>query len=114
MFSVQQLVRGTRGLYRLLWQTYSRSTTLIYGISNLESATGIQQGVLFSLGIDSTASRVDTEFNDWYLDDGTFDDSPEKVLTCVRVPVDDLRIVGLEVNHSKCEFLILNHTRKIH
>ena len=26
--------------------------------------------------------------------------------------VDDLRRVGLEVNHSKCELLILNHTRE--
>ena len=106
-----------RGLYRLLWQAYSRSTTLIYGISNLEFATGIQQGdpfgpALFSLGVDSIASRVDTEFNVWYLDDGTLGDSPEKVLSCVRVLVDDLRKVGLEVNHSKCELLILNHTRE--
>ena len=57
-----------RGLYRLIWQAYSKFTTLIYGISNLESATGIQQGdpfgqVLFFLGIDSIAIRVDTEFN---------------------------------------------------
>ena len=118
MFSLQQLVRGlARGLYRLLWQAYSRSTTFIYGISNLESATGIQQRDpfcpdLFSLGIDSIASRVDTEFNVWYLDDGTIGDSPEEVLSCVRVLVDDLRRVGLEVNHSKCELLILNHTRE--
>ena len=75
---------SARGLYRSLWQAYSRSTTLIYGISNLESATGIQQGdpfgpALFPLGIDSIASRVDTEFNVWYLDDGTIGDSPEKV-----------------------------------
>ena len=67
------------GLYRLLWQAYSKSTTLIYRISNLESATGIQQGDpfgpdQFSLGIDSIASRVDNEFNVWYLDDGTIGD----------------------------------------
>ena len=33
-----------RGLYRLLWQAYSGATTLFYGETNLESATGIQQG----------------------------------------------------------------------
>ena len=38
--------------------------------------------------------------------------STEKVLSWVRILVYDLRRVGLEVNHSKCELLILNHTRE--
>ena len=106
-----------QGAYRLLWQAYAEPTTLFYGESNLVSATGIQQGdpfgpALFSLGVDRLVRRVDAELNVWYLDDGTFGDSPEKVISNVRRLVDDLREVGLEVNQRKCELVILNHTRE--
>ena len=107
--------RRVPGLFRLLWQAYSGPRTLFYGDTSLVSATGIQQGdpfgpALFSLGIDDLTRRIDTEFNVWYLDDGTIGDSPDKVLACVRRLIDDLREVGLEVNQSKCELVILGHT----
>ena len=106
-----------RGLYRMLWQAYSESSTLFFGDTNLVSATGLQQGdpfgpALFSLGIDSLVRMVDTEFNVWYLDDGTIGDSPEKVFSCVRKLIDDLAETGLELNQGKCELIILNHTRE--
>lgn len=106
--------RRVPGIFRLLWQAYSGPRTLFYGDTSLVSATGIQQGdpfgpALFSLGIDDLTRRIDTEFNVWYLDDGTIGDSPDKVLTCVRRLVDDLREVGLEVNQGKCELVILGH-----
>ena len=109
--------RRAQGLYRLLWQAYSGPSTLFYGDANLVSATGIQQGdpfgpALFSLGIDELSRKVDAEFNVWYLDDGTIGDAPEKVISCVRGLIDDLREVGLEINQSKCELVILNHTRE--
>ena len=97
------------GLFKI-YHTYIRNFK--FRICNGDTAGDPFGPALFSLGVDSIASRVDTEFNVWYLDDGTIGDSPEKVLSCVRVLVDDLRKVGLEVNHSKCELLILNHTRE--
>jgi hypothetical protein len=105
------------GIYRMLWQAYSEPSTLFYGDTWLVSATGIQQGdpfgpALFSLGIDKLVRKVDTEFNVWYLDDGTIGDEPEKVLSCVQELLDDLREVGLEVNQKKCELIILNHSRE--
>ena len=81
------------------------------------SATGIQQGdpfgpVLFSLGIDRLTREVETEFNIWYLNEGTLGDSPDKVILCIRKLVQDLQEVGFEVNQRKCELIILNHTRE--
>ena len=105
-----------QGLYRLLWQAYSGPTTLFYGEENLVSATGIQQGdpfgpALFSLGIDEISRKLDVEFNVWYLDDGTIGGAPEKVISGVRGLIADLEKVGLEINQSKCELVVLNHTR---
>ena len=62
------------------------------------SATGIQQGdpfgpALFSIGIDSLVQRLESEFSVWYLDDGTIDDSPEKVISCIRELIVELRAV---------------------
>jgi len=106
-----------QGIYRLLWQAYSEPSTLFYGNTNLVSATGIQQGdpfgpALFSLGIDSLTRRVNTEFNVWYLDDGTIGDSPEKVFSSLQRLIHDLREVGLEINQTKCELVIINHSRE--
>ena len=106
-----------QGLYRLLWQAYSGPTKLFYGDTDLVSRTGIQQGdpfgpALFSLGIDTLVREIDSEFNVWYLDDGTIGDTPEKVLSCVQRLVENLREVGLEVNQSKCELLILDHAKE--
>ena len=106
-----------RGLYRMLWQAYSEPSTLFFGGRTLVSATGIQQGdpfgpALFSLGIDSIVREIDSEFNVWYLDDGSIGDTPERVLSCVRELIDNFRAVGLEINRGKCEMVILNHSRE--
>ena len=103
-------------LYRMLWQAYSKPTTLFYGRRSLVSATGIQQGdpfgpALFSLGIDEITREIDTELNVWYLDDGTLGDSPDKVIANVTSLIDRLRGVGLEINGRKCQLMILQHSR---
>ena len=54
---------------------------------------------------------LEAEFNVWYLDDGTIGDSPEKVISCIRGLIVDLREMGLEFNLQKCELTLLNHTR---
>ena len=77
----------------------------------------IQQGgpfvpAFFSLGIDNISRGLETEFNVWYLNDGTLRDSPEKVLAVATQLVEDLRGVGLELNPKKCELTILNHTKE--
>ena len=106
-----------QGIYRMLYQAYSEPSPLFFGGSSLVSASGIQQGdpfgpALFSLGIDEVVRRVNTEFNVWYLDDGSLGDKPETVLQAVQKLVEDFRAVGLEVNQGKCELIILNHSRE--
>ena len=89
-----------QALYKLLRQVYSGPTSIFIGNTNLVSSIGIQQEdpflpALFSLGIDNIARGLETEFNVWYLDDGTLEDSPDKVLAVATKLVDDLREVGL-------------------
>ena len=105
----------TPSLFRSLWQAYAKESTLFFGESLIPSATGIQQGdpigpALFSLGVDSTMRRVQTELNVWYLDDATLGGSVESVLTSLSTILVELRQKGLIVNDSKCEVIILNHT----
>ena len=83
------------------------------------SATGIQQGdpfgpALFCLAVDESTRKVHTEFNVWYLDDGTIGDTPENVYSNVKQLVDSFRELGLQINQDKCELIILSHrgTRK--
>ena len=104
-------------IYRLLWQAYSAPSTLFYGDTNLSSESGIQQGdpfgpALFSLGIDRLIQGLNCELNIWYLDDGSIGDSPEKVLSCVEKLIRDLNEIGLVVNQSKCELIILHHSEE--
>ena len=101
-------------MYRVLWQAYSKPSTLFYNDTNLQSSTGIQQGdpagpALFSLAIDEIARRATSEFNVWYLDDASLGDTPEKVLEDLNNLIRNLREIGLEINSSKCELTILNH-----
>lgn len=105
------------GLYRLLWQAYSSPSRLFFGEEGFSSETGIQQGdpmgpALFALTVDEIARGVQSEFNVWYLDDATLGDSPERVHEDLRVLMDRLRAIGLEINSSKCELSILNDDRQ--
>ena len=103
----------TRDLYNLLWQAYFSPTRLFFGEEGFASETGIQQGdpirpALFALSVDEATRGVQSEFNAWYLDDAILGDSPEKVHDDLVVLLERLRAIGLKVNGSKCELIILN------
>ena len=105
-----------QALYTLLWQAHPGPTNNFYCNTNLVSATGIQQGDPFgpslsSLGIDNITRGLETEFNGWYLDNGTLGDLPEKVLAVVTKLVEDLQGLEFELNPKKCELTILNHNK---
>ena len=77
------------------------------------SETGIQQGdpirpALFALLVNEAARGIQSEFNVWYLDDASLEDSPEKDHDNLVVLLERLRAIDLEVNGSKCELTILN------
>ena len=96
-----------------MWQAYSSPTRLFFGEEVFASETGIQQGdpigpALFSLSVDEGARGVQSEFNVWYLNDATLGDSPERVNDDLVALLERLRVIGSEVNGSKCELTILN------
>ena len=66
---------------------------------------GIQQGdpigpALFALSVDESSRGVQSEFNEWYLDDATLGDSPERVYDDLVVLLERLRAIGLECEHT--------------
>ena len=46
----------------------------------------------------------------WYLDDGCIGGDPQTVLSHAAIIRNVLSSVGLEINNSKCELLIVNNT----
>ena len=76
------------------------------------SSEGVQQGdplgpMCFSLAIHGLASRLKSELNLWYLDDGTLAGSPESVRSDFDAIITHQASLGLEVNLRKCEFSVL-------
>ena len=99
------------GLYRLLWQAYSRPTPLYFGTVRIQSATGLQQGdpcgpAVFSLGIDAAVREVQSAFNMWYLDDGSIGGSVDTICRDLHQLIPALSAKGLLVNPAKCEIFL--------
>ena len=73
----------------------------------LESAEGVQQGdplgpLLFCLTIQSLILKLQSEFNVFYLNDGTIGGSVEDDLQLVE---DEAGLAGLKLNHAKSELI---------
>ena len=99
-------------LYPLLYQCYFKPSYLLFGHSSLLSAEGVQQGdplgpICFSLAIHGLISRLTSELNIWYLDDGTLAGRPESVCSDFEAIIAAQDSLGLKVNVSKCEFSVL-------
>ena len=63
-------------IYNFVNQCYAEKSSLRFGSEIINSEEGVQQGdplgpFLFSLGIQDLVSSCKSEFNVWYLDDGT-------------------------------------------
>lgn len=72
------------------------------------SQVGAQQGdpcgpLAFSLSIQPIIEGMASELNLWYLDDGTLCGEPEVVLSDLRKLINECKLIGLNVNPSKCE-----------
>ena len=100
-------------LYPFVWQCYSLESNLYFGSDIIISATGVQQGdaiggLLFALGINPLISKLRSELNSWYLDDGMIADSPETVLDDFKYIIHEGEKLGLVLNPSKCEIFTIN------
>ena len=97
------------GLYRLLWQAYSRESLLHFNESVILSQTRIQQGdpagpALFAIGVDKVArASRKSDLSVWYLDDATLAGKPTAVLEDLENILPRLHDIGLQVNDSKCQ-----------
>ena len=88
---------------------------LFHGEFCLDSANGVQQGdtldpALFALAIHGVTSELKSDLNVWYLDDGRIGGDPQTALSNAAIIRNGLSSVGLEINNSKCELLIVNNT----
>lgn len=60
--------------------------------------------------MDHIVKSLTTEVNLWYLDDATLCDTPTKVLSNLKWAIEELKGIGLELNSSKCEIILINQT----
>lgn len=100
-------------IYPYVWQSYSQETNLYFGDFVVKSKEGVQQGdplgpFLFSLGIIDLISQCKSHFNMWYLDDGALGGTAEDVLSDYKIIVNSNESLGLSVNPSKSEIIIIN------
>ena len=100
-------------IYNFVHQCYSRPSNLFYDSSFLESQEGVHQGdpiggLLFSVGIQEDIVRnIESEFNCWYLDDGTIAGDTQSVLQDFTNIIKAAESHGLEVNAAKCELYLI-------
>jgi len=103
-------------IYPLIWDCYSSKTSLFHENFSLDLATSVLQGdpldpALFALAIHEVTSKIKADLNTWYLDDGCIGGDPQTVLTNATMIRDSLSSIGLEINNSKCELLLINYTQ---
>ena len=110
---LQKILDHCPQIYPLLRQTYGFSSPLFYGEKEIHSETGLHQGdplasLAFSLAINPIISLIDCPFNAWYLDGGVFGGTPEQVCISLAEVERSFALIGLQLNHRKCEVAILN------
>lgn len=65
---------------------------------------------IFVLGIDDVSKiGADLDLNVWYLDDACWGFSPNRVLTTLKMMIEELVHKGLSINNSKCELWFLSY-----
>ena len=100
-------------LYRFVHSSYSSPSSLFWYDSVLQSAEGVQQGdplgpLLFCLSIHTLCSQLRSEFNVWYLDDGTIGGTLEDVMHDLEIVQRVGSEFGLHLNHQKSELICTN------
>ena len=93
-------------------QAYVTPSPLHFDGTVIESQTGVQQGdplgpLCCSLALDPVIRAVKSEFNVWYLDDGTIGESVLDVVVDLVALEGKLLSLGLHLNPGKCEVVYL-------
>ena len=95
-------------LLPLAYSTYRLPSLLFYGEFSIPSAEGVQQGdplgpLLFCLTIHELVTSLKSEFNVFFLDDGTLGGPFEDVQACLLE--NHARNFNLFLNHDKSEII---------
>ena len=110
---LQKVFESFPQIYFFVYQAYATPSNLFFGKEVLLSKEGVQQGdplgpLLFSLAINDAISCCKSEFNMWYLDDGTLGGNVEVVLADFDKIMELENSLGLKVNPAKCEIVSLD------
>ena len=94
-------------IYAFIYQAYASSSNLFFGNEKLFSKEGVQQGdplgpFLFSLSINNLISSCKSDYNMWYLDDGTLGGKADVVFSDFQKILSAKNSLGLNVNPAKC------------
>ena len=110
---LQKVFESFPQIYFFVYQAYATPSNLFFGKEVLLSKEGVQQGdplgpLLFSLAINDAISCCKSEFNMWYLDDGTLGGNVDVVLADFVKIMELENSLGLKVNPAKCEIVSLD------
>lgn len=99
-------------------QIYRSPKLLSFRDKILLSQRGVQQGdplgpVLFCLALHPLITSLKSEFNCWYLDDGTLADNSDTVFEDLQQIIAGSQALGLSLNNSKCEITVLSDDPEI-
>lgn len=98
-------------IFPFINQCCSEPTWLTFGDFSILSQRGCQQGdpcgpAIFCLGIHDMVASLSSEFNIWYIDDGSIG-TPDTVFNDLKNIITKSADLSLQLNSSKCEIKIL-------
>ena len=99
----------TPELFNFVYSTYRNPSSLFCGDHTIQSEEGVQQGdplgpLLSCLTIHPLITKLTSEFNEFYLDNGTLGGSVESVLQNLQLVEREAAELGLD-NCSKSELI---------
>jgi hypothetical protein len=97
-------------LNTFIFMCYSNSSFLSFGEHLLLSDEGVQQGdplgpLMFCLAALKLARSMKSEFNTWYLDDGTIGENVDNLIRDLETVRQLGSKIGLHINEHKCEII---------
>jgi len=100
-------------LFAFANSAYGSSSELWIGEFKIDSAEGVQQGdplgpLLFCLALDAPLKNLNSAFISGYLDDVGLGDTVPKLIDQIRQFESETSLLGLRLNHSKCEIIGLS------
>jgi len=97
-------------LFKFVNNCYADHSNLYFGPYTILSAEGVQQGdplgsLLYCLCTLPLVRKMKSEFNVWFMDDGTLGGEVNKLLDDFSLIIKESRHLGLCVNLHKCELI---------